>query len=75
MSSVTESLSYPEEIYKASLYIVRFMLRTSVSKYKGINNVSVHMTDESQAAFHPNEQQLCVTSQSKTYSVIVFVCD
>ena len=66
MSSVVERLSDPEEMYKASLYIVRFIFRTSVSKYKGINNVSVHMTDESQDAFHPNEQQLCVTSQSMT---------
>lgn len=75
MSSVAERLSDTEEIYKASSHFVRFIFRTSVSKFKGINNVSVHMTVESQDAFHPTEQQLYVTSQSKIYPVIVFVCD
>jgi hypothetical protein len=70
MSSVAERLSDAGEMHKARLHFVRFTFRTSVSKYKSINNVSVHMTDESQEAFHPNEQQLCVTSQSKIYPVI-----
>ena len=75
MSSVAESFSDTEEIHKASSHFVRFISRTSVSKYKGTNNVSVHMADESQDAFHPAEQQLCVTSQTKIYPVILYVCD
>jgi len=47
MSSIDERLQILGEIYKASLYFVLFMCRTSVSKYNGINNVSIHMTDES----------------------------
>jgi hypothetical protein len=70
MSSVAERLSDTEDIHKASLHFVSFIFRISGSKYKGINNVSVHMAGDSQDAVHPTEQQLCVRSHSKIYPVI-----